>query len=298
MKRYKFNIKKILTAIVSVITISVFAQQDPNFSLYHYNMGIVNPAYSGTESQTSINLNFRNQWAGIEGSPQTQGLMIAAPINDRIGLGFSVVNDKVFVLNETDIYADFSYKLPLGLETDLFLGLKAGGSSINIDLISLGINDPLFSEDVSKFNPNIGMGAYLKAEKYYLHLSIPALLSSKRYEKEGVLVTKATDKAHFYIGGGYLLPLNDNINVTLSGLTKMVEGAPASTDISSIISFQEKTEIGISYRFNESISAIAMFKYLDWLQFGYAYEHTTSPVGDYSNGSHELLLKFIFRNKK
>ncbi|MBS3993553.1 MAG: type IX secretion system membrane protein PorP/SprF [Bacteroidetes bacterium] len=286
----------LLIVLFTLIT-DTNAQQDPYFSLYNYNMGILNPAFSGVESLTSINLNFRKQWAGVEGSPQTQGLMISAPINDRIGLGFSVVNDKVFVLNETDIYADFSYKLTMGLETDLFLGLKAGGSSINIDLISLGINDPLFSEDVSRFNPNFGMGAYLKNEKFYFHLSVPALLSSKRYEKEGVLVTKATDKAHIYAGGGYIFQLNNNTRLNISGLTKLVAGAPISTDISSIVSIQEKTELGISYRFNESISAIAMFKYIEWLHFGYAYEHTTSPVGDYSNGSHELLIKFLFLKK-
>lgn len=286
----------LLIVLFTLIT-DTNAQQDPYFSLYNYNMGILNPAFSGVESLTSINLNFRKQWAGVEGSPQSQGLMISAPINDRIGLGFSVVNDKVFVLNETDIYADFSYKLTMGLETDLFLGLKAGGSSINIDLISLGINDPLFSEDVSRFNPNFGMGAYLKNEKFYFHLSVPALLSSKRYEKEGVLVTKATDKAHIYAGGGYIFQLNNNTRLNISGLTKLVAGAPISTDISSIVSIQEKTELGISYRFNESISAIAMFKYIEWLHFGYAYEHTTSPVGDYSNGSHELLIKFLFLKK-
>lgn len=273
------------------------AQQDPSFSLYHHNMGIVNPAYAGAGEQMELNLGFRSQWAGIEGSPQTQSFNFSTPINDRIGLGISVVNDKVFVLKETDIYADFSYKLPINIETDLFLGLKAGGSMINIDLISLGINDPLFSEDVNKFNPNLGMGAYLKGEKYFVNISVPALLSSKRYEKEGVLVTKATDKAHFYMGAGYQFSFSESVDFTASTLTRIVEGAPLSIDITGLVAIQEKTEIGISYRFNESISAIAMFKYLDWFQFGYAYEHTTSPVGDYNNGSHELLLKIMFLKK-
>lgn len=298
MKVYKFNLNKIFkcytTLILGIVNIAVFAQQDPSFSLYQYNMGVVNPAYAGTNNQLELNLNFRKQWVGIEGSPQTQALNISSPINDRIGLGLTLVNDKVFVLKETDIYADFSYKLPINIDTDLFLGLKAGGSMINIDLISLGINDPLFSEDVSKFNPNLGIGAYLKGEKYYVNLSAPALLNSKRYEKEGVLVTKATDKAHFYMGAGYQFLLSESIEFTPSFLGKMVGGAPISIDITGMISIQEKTEIGISYRLNESISAIAMFKYIDWLQFGYAYEHTTTSVGDYSNGSHELLIKIMF----
>lgn len=291
------HLKTTIALFLSLISMVAAAQQDPSFSLYHYNMGIVNPAYAGTSEQTELNLGFRTQWAGIEGSLQTQSLNFSTPINDRIGIGFSVVNDKVFVLKETDIYADFSYKLPINDDTNLFLGLKAGGSMINIDLISLGINDPLFTEDVSKFNPNFGMGAYLKAVKYFVNISAPALLSSKRYEKEGVLVTNATDKVHFYMGGGYIFNFNESLDFTLSGLTKMVAGAPTSIDITGLFAIQQKTEIGISYRVKESISAIAMFKYLDWLHFGYAYEHTTSPVGDYSSGSHELLLKIQFAKR-
>lgn len=301
MNKYKLKYSTLLRSslliFISVISNSILAQQDPTFTLYHQNMAIVNPAYSGSNERLELYLNFRNQWGGIEGSPQTQAFGISSPINDRVGLGLSIVNDKVFVLKETDIYADFSYKLPLNVNTNLFLGLKAGGSMINIDLISLGINDPLFSEDVSKFNPNLGIGAYLKGENYYINISVPGLLSSNRYEKEGVLVTKATDKPHFYFGGGYLFGMSDSIDLTLSGLTKIVEGAPISTDITGLVSIHEKTELGFSYRVSESISAIAMFKYLDWLHFGYAYEHTTSPVGDYSNGSHEFLIKILFSKK-
>ncbi len=301
MKLYKITsksaIKNYILLVLIILTLPVLAQQDPSFTLYQYNMSVINPAYSGTAKQMELNLNFKKQWVGIEGSPQTQAFNISSPINERIGLGLSIVNDKVFVLKETDIYADFSYKLPLNLNTNLYLGLKAGGSMINIDLISLGINDPLFSEDVSKFNPNIGMGAYLKGEKYYINLSSPGLLSSKRYEKEGVLVTKATDKLHFYTGAGYTFSISESINFTPSTLMKFVEGAPISIDLTGMIAIQEKTELGISYRIDESISAIAIFKYLDWLHFGYAYEYTTSPVSDYSKGSHELLLKIKFPKK-
>ncbi|HEX5742662.1 MAG TPA: type IX secretion system membrane protein PorP/SprF [Flavobacteriaceae bacterium] len=301
MKAYKFKLNKSLkyfiVLIVGLASQNGFAQQDPNFSLYQYNMSIVNPAYAGTTDQLELNLNFRKQWVGIEGSPQTQALNISSPINDRVGLGLTLVNDKVFVLKETDIYADFSYKLPISIDTDLFLGIKAGGSLINIDLISLGINDPLFSEDVSKFNPNFGMGAYLKGEKYFVNLSVPGLLSSKRYEKEGVLVTKAADKAHFYIGSGYQFSLSESIDFTPSFLCKIVTGAPTSIDITGMMSIHKKTELGISYRLDESISAIAMFNYIDWLQFGYSYEHSTSSIGDYSNGSHELILKLLFLKK-
>ena len=73
-----------------------------------------------------------------------------------------------YVLKQTDVYIDYSYRLQISDSTNLYFGLKAGGTFIDIDLNSLGImNDPVFSENVNRFNPNVGLGFYLKGEKYY-----------------------------------------------------------------------------------------------------------------------------------
>jgi type IX secretion system PorP/SprF family membrane protein len=258
-------------------------------------MNIINPAYAGINGYSEINLNYRSQWTNLDGSPRTQSLSFGTPMNDKMGLGLSIVNDKVFVLKQTDVYIDYSYKIQVSDSTNLYLGLKAGGAFIDIDLNSLGImNDPVFSENVSRFNPNVGLGFYLKGKKYYLNLSAPSLLKSKRYEKDGVVVTNATDELHLYAGIGYTFNVSQDVQLRPSLLSRFVTGAPASVDLTATTSFSDKMDIGLSYRISESVSVLGLFKISNWIQFGYAYEMTTSEVKDYSKGSHEVLLRFKF----
>jgi type IX secretion system PorP/SprF family membrane protein len=291
----KKTINSSLIVFLILMTNTLFAQQDPSFTLYQYNMNVINPAYAGINESTEVNLNFRSQWINLEGSPETQSLSIGIPVNDKIGVGLSIVNDNVFVLNETDVYFDFSYKVQLASSTNLYLGLKAGGSFINVDLTSLGIiNDPVFSENVNQFNPNVGIGFLLKGEKYYINLSAPNLLKSKRYEKDGVRVTDATDELHAYIGGGYTFSLNNNIDFKPSMMGRYVAGAPFSLDLTTTFDLYSKVELGVSYRLDESVSGIGLFKLSDWVHFGYAYEMTTTDVGDYSDGTHEIIIQFKF----
>ena len=293
--KMKHIINNSLIVFVLLVVNMLYAQQDPSYTLYQYNMNIINPAYAGINGYSEINLNYRSQWTNLDGSPRTQSLSFGTPMNDKMGLGLSIVNDKVFVLKQTDVYIDYSYKIQVSDSTNLYLGLKAGGAFIDIDLNSLGImNDPVFSENVSRFNPNVGLGFYLKGKKYYLNLSAPSLLKSKRYEKDGVVVTNATDELHLYAGIGYTFNVSQDVQLTPSLLSRFVTGAPASVDLTATTSFSDKMDIGLSYRISESVSVLGLFKISNWIQLGYAYEMTTSEVKDYSKGSHEVLLRFKF----
>ena len=291
----KHIINNSLIVLVLLVVNTLYAQQDPSYTLYQYNMNVINPAYAGINDYSEVNINFRSQWVNLEGSPETQSMSFGIPMSDKVGIGLSVVNDNVFVLNETDVYIDFSYKVQLAENTNLYLGLKGGGSFINIDLNALDImNDPVFTENVSRFNPNVGIGFLLKGDKYYVNLSAPSLLKSKRYEKDGVVVTNATDKLHAYLGAGYTLSLSNDIDLTPSVMSRFVSGAPISLDITATVDLYKIIELGVSYRLDESVSGIVLIKLADWVHFGYAYEATTTDVKDYSNGTHEVLLRFKF----
>jgi len=214
-------------------------------------------------------------------------------LNDKVGLGLSIVNSSVFVLNETDVYADFSYKLQLKETVDLFLGLKAGGSAVNIDLAPIGLDtDPLFSENVSVFNPNVGVGAYLRGERYFMNISIPALLRTSRYEKESGIATQATDQMQFFMGAGYQFPLTKDIIFTPSFLTRVISDVPFSMDINGTFDLYGLLDLGLSYRLKESMSTLVFFKMSDRLRIGYAYDAAVTSVSNYRRGNHEAILKF------
>ena len=64
--------KKLCLAIcLCLVSVMLVAQQDPIYSLYLNNPFVLNPAYAGLQNNLSTSASFRQQWAGLAGSPTT-----------------------------------------------------------------------------------------------------------------------------------------------------------------------------------------------------------------------------------
>ncbi|MBQ4822000.1 type IX secretion system membrane protein PorP/SprF [Aquimarina sp. MMG016] len=292
------NLNYIFFVLALSLVVQTKAQQDPHFSLYKYNMNIVNPAYAGTEGNLEALFGVRSQWTGIKDAPETFNFNVNSPVGRNVGLGLSAVTDRVFVVSETHIYADFSYKIKITDVVDLFAGIKAGGSFLDVDLNGLVADDPLFTENISNFNPNVGVGFYLKAPKYYVTVSAPGLLKNDRFEKEGVVPVSANDNVHFFTGAGYDFNLSDSFMLKPSAMAKFVSGAPVSVDLTASMWYKKRLELGINYRLDESYTGFLTMEFLDHLRIGYAFERATTDINTFSNGTHEVVLKLLLRNKK
>ncbi|WP_411894170.1 type IX secretion system membrane protein PorP/SprF [Winogradskyella sp. A2] len=298
MRLYKI----ILITITILLIESIHAQQEPNYMLYRYTMNVLNPAYAGADGSDNLTTNYRNQWVNIEGSPETQSFFYSRTMNDKIGLGLSLVSDKVFVESQTSFNIDFSYKLQISREANLFLGLKAGGSTYNIDkgdLNNYGLqDDPVIGNIDSGFRPNFGAGAYLMHYKYFVSLSVPRILSSKRIDESEGRITQATQEAHIYLSGGYNFTISDNTEFRPSTMIRYVGGSPISVDLTGAFRFNDKFEVGVAYRTDEAFGGLLMVNALDWLDVGYAYEGSTrNEISNNSNGTHELFLRFYFKKQ-
>ena len=130
--------KILLPALLMLLTfLDATAQQDPHYTQYMYNMNVINPAYAGSKENLSFGLLYRKQWIEIEDAPTTFSLSGSAPIGKNVGLGLSVISDKIGPVEENNVYGDFSYTLNLGGERRLALGLKAGVTFQKIGLRSI-----------------------------------------------------------------------------------------------------------------------------------------------------------------
>lgn len=295
MKHYKNTLRIVAFLLFGTI----YAQQEPNYSLYKYTMNVINPAYAGADGHTSITANLRSQWVGIQGAPETQSFFFATPVGKRVGLGISVVNDKTFIEKQTSINIDFSYELPITENTKLFLGLKAGGSTYDIDRDNLSNFNSIFPTDPAldnidnSFNPNFGVGAYLLNDKYFVSLSVPSLLKTDSVDNDKV--SYATKNAHIYLSGGYNFEISENTEFRPSTLIRYVGGAPLSADITAAFRFMKKFEVGAAYRTDQAISGLFMLSLADWVNLGYAYESSTrNEISDIGDGTHEIYFSLNF----
>lgn len=278
-----------------------YAQQESIITMYKDHMNIVNPAYAGAEG-TSLSLGNRKQWIGINNAPETQMLVFGSSLGKNLGMGISVINDKTFIEKQTNIGVDFSYKLKVAPEKDLYLGIKAGGNFHEINTSGLTTyntsSDPALAS-YDSFDPNIGVGALLKAENYYFSLSIPRLLKSYRARNEGYQIYVSTDRPHVYFSGGYEYNLETRSEMVLkpSFMMRYVNGAPISVDYNLGVSFYKLFELGILYRSSNTLGGMAKLNISKRFLFGYAYEVATRSDMASSMNTHEFLLKYNFGNR-
>ena len=207
------------------------AQQDPQYTQYMYNMNVVNPAYAGSKESLSVTALYRNQWTGFKDAPVTFTFSAHSPISDKVGLGLSAIKDELGPVSETNVFADFSYTLQIGASTNLALGLKAGVTFHDIGLVDLSLqdpNDPFFSQNINNTYPNIGAGAFLYGDKFYLGLSVPNLLKSVHLDENGIKYGSETN--HFFGTAGYVFQVNDNFKLKPSVMVKTAFDSPVSYD--------------------------------------------------------------------
>src|SRR6187402_52196 len=142
-------------AVLALAATELRAQQDPHYTQYMYNMSVMNPAYAGSKEAVSGGLLYRKQWVEIEDAPTTGTFFIHSPVGRNVGLGLSVISDKIGPVEENNFYGDFSYTLNLGGEHRLAFGLKAGATFQRIGLNSeIAPSLPVITDDAFKEDTN------------------------------------------------------------------------------------------------------------------------------------------------
>lgn len=287
---------KLVFVITIIFCSTIYAQQEPQYSQYMYNMSTVNPAYAtGQSGLISTGLLFRKQWTGIEGSPQTANVFGNIPMSEKIELSVNYVNDRVgdaIPVNNDYINVDFAYITRISDQARLSYGLKAGINNFKIDPSGSDVaTDPAFINNTSTTQLNIGAGLYLFTNNFYAGISSPNLLPSD-VDIDGIGV--AQTKTHLYGIVGYVFDFVDNVRLKPSAVIKQVLDSPLTFDLSLNSLIYDTFELGVSYRYTDSFIALAGFNITQNLKIGYSYDFSVSELSGYNNGSHEIVLLFNF----
>jgi len=295
MNRIKFNFWIVVLFLVSA---KAFSQQDPMYTQYMYNTLSVNPAYAGSRDALSLTGLFREQWIGIDGAPSTQSFVMHSPIyNDNMGLGLSVVNDRVGPIHQTMLFADYSYSIQTTANAKLAFGLKAGVNLLQADLAALhstqGGDQAIYNVD-NRLLPNVGVGVYYYSDKGYVGVSVPKLLQQRIASYDNGSLTQDIERRHYFLIGGYVFDLSENVKFKPSFLVKAVQGAPLSVDLTGNFFFNDKFGIGLAHRFDDSFSGLLQYYVTPQFRIGYAYDFTMTELRHYNSGSHELMVGYDF----
>ena len=291
------NIVYILsTALLMGAVSKSFAQQDPHFTQYFDNTLFVNPAYAGSNEALNFTGIHREQWVGFDGRPSSTSISLHSPLSyESVGLGLTMVNDRLGPLNQTMFYGDFSYTLKFSNpKNKLSFGVKAGVNLINVGtapLITTEANDPKLLTNVqNKVNPNFGVGIYYHTPQFFIGASTPKFLEAS-YDGFN---DKNIERRHYFGIIGGVVKLNEYWKLRPTAQLKLTENAPMSIDISAAGIFMDKFWIGANYRYDAAFGAFIQYQITNQLKAGFASDFGTQELRKFNDGTFELMLSYDF----
>ena len=302
--------KKILgiIAICSLAVLQGRAQSYPHYSMFMYNKLIYNPAYAGNKNLTTVNAQYRTQWTGLEGAPETYNVSIDGPVGSymkpfrRVALGLNFNRETIGVTTNTNIMAIYAYRIPFR-KSVLSMGLQAGVSMYSARYSELNIQTPdqRLQADVSNnLLPNFGPGVYWSGENFYLGASIPNLLENYFDKESGQIDTEAGKQIRtYFVSGGYVFTLTDNVKLQPQFLGRYAGNGtyqlPFNADFNLSCILYDRLMIGGTYRTDKTMAAVIHVQATSHINLGYSYDFGGgNELRRYNSGSHEVVVGFDF----
>lgn len=290
-----FRIALFLLWIMGIAVVAM-AQQDAMYTQFFSNQLILNPAYAGSRDAVSATIFYRNQWTGFPGAPVTQTASIHAPISKGgSGAGLTLQHDKIGITDNSLVSGAYAYRIDFG-KARLAMGLNG---ELRLQQINWAKANPLEAADPSiaytnrsLFLPNLGAGVFLDAEHYFLGVSIPRMLETElKYASTAQSPAHLAQlRRHFYISGGLAMKLTEHVIFRPQLLLKYVANAPLEADVNMGVMLKDKVWTGITFRTHDSMDFFFQYSISPKFRLGYAFDYAFTPLGNYNNGSHEIML--------
>jgi len=271
---------------------SLWAQDFPLHTQYMYNKGAINPGFVGVKGKIGILLMHRSQWLNLDGAPTNSSLAFEYPF-EKAAFGVGIDYDENGPVTKATGNFQFSYNLELSYTTFLSLGVNAGVFQNKLDMDKLSIYNPdedLFSENIDVIDFNVGVGAFLYSEVWYLGLSVPNLNLQKYYKDLLSQYDKRLLTA--YLMGGYNIELNRNMTLQPSFLLRYADQLPISADISVNLQLNETFTTGLAYRIGAAYSLLVGVNVSRQLHIGYAFDWDQNEIYKENYGSHEIFIRY------
>ena len=199
--------RKLVILLLTLLSVSVSAQQEPSFSHYWAMEPSFNPAAAGKESKINVTGAFAMTLTGFEHAPRTMYVGADMPLlfmNAYHGVGVQLMNDQIGLFNHQRLALQYAYKhkmfggmLSVGLQLGL-LSEKFKGSELDLE----NPDDPL---DISRtYYLTGGYNIKLRNPFFTIHPSVLAQTDGTTYRVNVTTRVKYThDKKMLYAGLAY-----------------------------------------------------------------------------------------------
>jgi type IX secretion system PorP/SprF family membrane protein len=287
--------------------------QEVHFSQFYASPLYLAPSFAGTTKGTRIAANFRNQWPQISHGYLTYAFGIDHSFADfRNGIGFQAIRDQKgeLGLNTTLISFHYSYVVYASRKISIRPGLQFNYIMNGLDyskirtrdMIVLGTTVPMDLPQMNNYQYMDVAGSVLvytnnlwagiKAD----HLMRPAQVPNDKYRTP----------IYISVFGGFTQRFHNRLNKLTDDNVSYAFNYVATDQFSQLdvglMGLKNNIQVGLWYRgipaFKEHAGSDAMIISIGYifydLTIGYSHDFTISGLNNFSNGSDEISLIYVF----
>lgn len=282
-----------------------YGQQLRQQTFFFENPYLYNPAFAGFDKRAILYLNYRNQWMGIEGAPQTISAVFHTPAGDKspFAYGGQVINDQEGVLSQSLVQGTFAYIVPLSVEKEHYIkmalsaGLGMSGFN-NLDPESLvHLSETGLLESNSYLSGNFGLVYH--NEVFDLGIAFPDIFQSP-VASENSFNSDFGQLQNVMLTAGAKLPLGQAGLLYLKPYAVYYQNPSVSNyfEGGAALYYQNNLWVGGSYQQNLGTGIMLGINIKDKVKLAYAYYLGGQNLGRYSNGSQEIQVGIVLGRKR
>ncbi|TVR88908.1 MAG: type IX secretion system membrane protein PorP/SprF [Saprospirales bacterium] len=290
-----------LTLLAGFLTMAVgFSQDHADYTQYHLNPVLINPAAAGLHGGHHFMLNYRNNWSSFQGAPRAYTFSYDGSVmDDRVGLGLIISGREFGVERQLRTRLSYSYrfggddwKWSVGLSTELERFSLSNDVFLS-DLYEPG--DPIIEDAANGINYfDLSAGIYGEfQDRFFFGLAAPDMVRARIDDVSFEDDSSVSLFEYFNLLLGYRFEV-PNYGMTLepSVFVKRLRNIPFQIDFNVLAHFlDEQLAAGLSYSTGEGDRlGFLIGTRFDNVRLYYSYDLSFQTFQDYSNGSHEFSL--------
>lgn len=315
--RYLFYLFHIVLVCCSI---AASAQNYPVYNSFYVNPYLYNPAEAATEF-TYVYVTHRQQWMGIEGAPVVSSASFNTLVNEtRAGVGAKITNYKRGLLTTTDFTASYAYGIPLSQKNSwFFFGLSGGLISNTIDMAKVSDpDDPAIANYMANnLQPVANFGMLVRTSTgLNFGVSLPQLFTPGFNSEESFSNTGVSPIDNVFVTAYYKRKVQGKlVNRRKGGMRSRVKTTESTAPLELYVNYKySKTGtnqlevlgkfnlssnfwLGASYRMPYGFTGNFGLNFQRFT-FGYSYEPGSQPEGQFSQGTHDIILGLRLGDQK
>ncbi len=315
---------RLLTALLCLHGV-LGAQQLSLFTQYRENATLINPAAMESDflafgNNLTIGLNYRKQWAGLSGSPETQSLRLSYINKNWSGAtltaGGYLLNDVTGPTGFTGVYGRLGAVIGPDPEfSGLSIALTGGMVQYRVKANEIRLReegDVVGMTNQNQLFPDVGVGLYFyntidngggfDGDMFYAGVSVPQILGLDLTftDEDGEFYMQRA--RHFYGMLGLYKFFSDDNFLEPSLWVKYVPGAPVNLDFNlryqlpSAIWIGSGVSTGGNFHFEAGFNLGDNVGLYNNIKVGYGFDYSFSSFGPSVGSTHELQVAFSFDN--